>query len=106
MIALIKKHIRSLSIWAFLLGFSFTIFLVAIAWRDTVEQQKKIFAADAANVSNEISQKLNTVEEVLASLAILISSAHYVDRDQFRIFSEKVLVIVEVLSGENELYKK
>ncbi len=88
---LINKYFRSATIWSVLLGSALTIFLMAIAWRDTLKNEKQLFDAESSALVNEISQSYNIVEEVISSLAMLINSAKHVNRRQYNSFSREVL---------------
>jgi len=75
----------------FLVGIIFTSVSIFVAWHKAVKNEKELFLADTAAVTNQLSQRISALEEVVTSLATLVNSAPHINADQFRVFSEAIL---------------
>lgn len=75
-----------------LLGLAFTAALVLGAWLDARATAHRAFLAETAQIHDGILQRLKAADQVSTSLGTLINSSFRVDRDQFRVFSEQVLM--------------
>jgi len=64
---------------------------VLSTWRDALNDQRKVFAAHADAVREQVLARIKTSDELIISLGTLVNSATHVDADEFRVFSEELL---------------
>ena len=74
-----------------LFGTFLTAAVALHTWKDTLNDQRKVFAAHSDAVREQVLARIKTNDEMIISLGTLVNSAPHADADQFRIFSEELL---------------